>query len=323
VLYEIAVLVFAAVFFGTLAVYLVLRARLTKGSQPVVRRLDDITRGDVNRDDEPQTILKDQSLSRIPALHRLLSRLTWSERIQAMIRQAGMRINVGTFVLSILVLGIATLAVVHYISNSLVVSLAAGVAGGALPCLYVLYKRKRRIEQFDESLPEALDLIGNALKSGFTFEAALKMVGEEVRDPLGTEFALVFEEQNLGSGLTKAMANLLRRVPSHDLELFMIAIIVHKRTGGQLAEVLGHTATTIRQRFQLKKEIRTKTVHSRFSGIILIILPIAMIGAMLLLNPDYINILFATKTGNYLLAAAFIMQLLGIWIIKRIINIRF
>jgi tight adherence protein B len=150
----------------------------------------------------------------------------------------------------------------------------------------------------------------------------LKLVAQEVPDPVGFEFAVVFEEQNLGVPLADALAELRERVPSDDLDLLTVSLLIHRRTGGNLAEILEKTASTIRDRFRLKREIRTKTAHGRFSGFILVVMPLVMIGVILVLNPDYFLVLLNEKAGQYLLFGAVIMQILGIFVIRRIINIK-
>jgi tight adherence protein B len=204
----------------------------------------------------------------------------------------------------------------------LIVAVVFGIFGLLTPYFYVLRKRSKRINAFDELLPDALDIITNALRAGFSFESALTMVAEEVRDPLGIEFAITFQEQNLGKELSEALANLRERVPSDDLNLFITALLIHKKTGGNLAEVLDKTAHTIRDRFKFQREVKTKTAHSRLSGFVLIVLPLVMIGAILALNPDYFMVLIEEKSGNYALAIAVAMQILGVIIIKRIVNIK-
>ncbi len=321
-LYKIALLVFAAIFFSTLAVYVILRSRFARGKRILAQRLDRIAVGNQRDGTQDLSILKDESLSQIPTLNRLLTGLGFAGKLQVLMQQAGLRTNVGTFVLWMLFLAAGAFLAVYGTVGGLIPASAAGVIAGCLPYVFIRQKRRRRRDHFEEQLPEALDLIANALKSGFSFESALRMVGEELPDPLGSEFAMAFEEQNLGLGLNDALANLRRRIPSSDLDLFIIAIVIHKKTGGQLAEVLGNAAGTVRERFRLKRELKTKTVHSRFSGFILVILPIAMMGVMLLLNPEYIMILLDTRTGNYLLGSALVMQILGVWIIRRIIDIK-
>lgn len=315
-------MVFAAVFFSTLVLYGILKSRMGNQNRNVKRRLDDLAWSPAEEEQATYSILRSDKLSEIPALNEMLRDFKFTERLQTLIIQSGVSINLGTLILAMLSLGgLSTLLAFQFLSNILV-ALGTGVFMGALPLLYLRYRKKKRRDAFETLLPDALDLVANALKSGFSFETAMKMVGQEVPDPLGVEFALAMEEQNLGVNFAESLMNLRRRMPSDDLDLFIMALLVHKKTGGNLAEVLDKTAGTIRDRFKIKREIRTKTAHGRFSGMILVLLPLFMIAVIMVLNPDYFMVLINERAGNYLLGAAVIMQLIGIWAIKKIVDIK-
>jgi tight adherence protein B len=219
-------------------------------------------------------------------------------------------------------LGALLMLLGYHMLHDMLISVAMGIAGIAIPYLYLIVKKRKRLEEFEGQLPEALDMIVNALKAGFSFDSSLRMVVQEIPDPLGLEMAITYEEQNLGIELSEALNNLKMRVPSDDLEIFLTALLIHKKTGGNLAEVLNKTAKTIRDRLRLKREVKTKTVHGRFSGMVLILLPIIMAIAIYLLNPEYVMVLIKEKIGNYLLIAAILMQIIGIFVIRKIVNIR-
>ncbi len=321
-IYKIITMVFAAVFFSTLVLYGILKSRMGNQNRNVKRRLDDLAWSPAEEEQATYSILRSDKLSEIPALNEMLRDFKFTERLQTLIIQSGVSINLGTLILAMLSLGgLSTLLAFQFLSNILV-ALGTGVFMGALPLLYLRYRKKKRRDAFETLLPDALDLVANALKSGFSFETAMKMVGQEVPDPLGVEFALAMEEQNLGVNFAESLMNLRRRMPSDDLDLFIMALLVHKKTGGNLAEVLDKTAGTIRDRFKIKREIRTKTAHGRFSGMILVLLPLFMIAVIMVLNPDYFMVLINERAGNYLLGAAVIMQLIGIWAIKKIVDIK-
>jgi tight adherence protein B len=321
-LYQIAILIFAAVFFSTIAVYLILRNRLGKESRDVKKRLEGLSSDSAEDADFIYSILRDNKLSKIPMLDRILSKLKISKNLQRLIDQTGVAMNAGTVVLAMLSLGGFLVLSVYYVSHNTPSAFLAGVVGVCLPYLYLLHKRTKRIEQFETLLPDAIDMVTDALKAGFSFEAAMRLVAQEMPDPIAIEFAITFEEQNLGVGFPEALANLRQRVPSYDLDLFITALMIHKQTGGNLAEVLGQTGHTIRERLRFMREVRTKTSHSRLSGYILVFLPMVVIVAVLVLNPDYFMTLIREKTGNYLLGAAVALQILGIWVIRRIVDIK-
>jgi tight adherence protein B len=211
---------------------------------------------------------------------------------------------------------------VNILLQSLLLAFVAAFVGGSLPYIYVRRRRRKRREEFESLLPEAIDVMTNALKAGFSLESALSMVAREIPDPLGIEFAIAFEEQNLGASLSESLTNMQERVQSEDLGLFSTALLIQKKAGGSLAEVLEKIGLTIRERFRLRKEVKIFTAHGRASGFILVLLPMIMAGAILMLNPEYLKVLLVERAGNYLLGAAILMQIAGILVIRRIVDIR-
>jgi tight adherence protein B len=321
VLLLIGIMVLAAVFFATLTVFFMLQARLNWQMRATRKRLDEVTVSGGTAQ-TASSLLREDKLSNIPFLNRVLVKKTAGLRLKKLIAQAGAATNPGTVVLSMLSLGGLAFLVTQYLTHSMLLGLVALPIAGCLPYFYLRFKRSRRVRDFEELLPEALDMIVGSLRAGFTFELAMKLVAQEIPDPLGFEFGVVFEEQNLGVPLADAFAGLRERVPSDDLDLLTVALLIHRRTGGNLAEILEKTAGTIRDRFRLKREIRTKTAHGRFSGFILVLMPLAMIAIILMLNPDYFMILLHERAGQYALFGAVVMQILGIYIIRKIIDIK-
>lgn len=321
-LLEIALVVFGAVFCATVAVYYLVDSRFNRESRTIRRRLDELS-GSTTQGLEHVSILRqEEKLSSSPWMDRLLHKVALSEHLQKLIVQSGSRTNPGVVVLATCSLGVLSLLLVHYMTRSLLLGAVVAPGPAALPYIYLLYKRSQRLRLFEEQLPEALDMIVNALRSGFTFELALKMVAQEHSDPLAYEFAVVFEEQNLGVPLADALAGLRYRVPNEDLDILIVSLILNRRTGGNLAEVLEKAASTIRDRFRLKREVRTKTAHGRFSGFVLIALPLGMAGILAMMAPDYLLIMLTDKLGQWLLATAVIMQIVGVLVIRKIIDIK-
>jgi tight adherence protein B len=323
-LLQIALAVFSAAFLSAVAIYLLFSERLGKQNRAIRKRLETLT-SETHAEEEGAAsypILRDNKLSEIPTMNRILNRFRLFKNLQRLIDQAGIPMKAGALVLGMLSLGGLVFLLVLNFLNSILFAIPAGLVTSILPLIYVRRKKKKRHEEFETLLPEAIDIIGNALKSGFSLESALSMVSREIPDPVGIEFAIAFEEQNLGVGLTEALSNMEKRVESDDLGLFVTALTIQKKTGGNLVEILDKIGGTIRERFQLKREVKIFTAQGRFSGFVLVILPMIMVGALLLINPGYLKTLWVDKIGNYLLAAAILMQLLGIWVIRRIVDIR-
>jgi tight adherence protein B len=319
---NIAIAVFSAVFLSAVAAYLVLSEKLGKRHRLVRRRLERLDSESSSQEGVAYPILRDDKLSQIPAVNRVLSKFRFSQRLQRLIDQAGIPMKAGALVLGMLSLGGLLALLVGFYVDNLLLTAAVGLVGAGAPLLYVRRKKAKRTLQFESLLPEAIDLMGNALKAGFSLESALSMVAKEIPDPLGIEFAVAFEEQNLGVSLADALTNMKNRVESEDLGLLITAILIQKKTGGNLVEILEKIGSTIRERFRLKREVRIFTAQGRFSGFVLVLLPIVMTFIILAVNPDYLKTLLVEPAGNYLLGAAIIMQLLGIWVIRRIVNIR-
>jgi tight adherence protein B len=184
----------------------------------------------------------------------------------------------------------------------------------------VFYKRAQRFSKFEQNLPEALDLMVSALRAGQSLVAALKLVGDEVPDPIGGEFRICFDEQNYGLELRTAMENLVVRAPLQDLRIVVTAILIQKESGGNLAEVLDKASYLIRERFRLRRQVRVHTAQGRMTGWILSLLPIVLGIGLYLLNPKTMSILWTRPIGIKLLYTSAVMTVTGGLIIRKIVN---
>jgi tight adherence protein B len=320
---QIGTAVFAAVFLSLVALFIIARDRLARRNQRIRRRMRQVLEGDPQPDDAGYIVLRDNSLSHIPFLDRLLARFAFTRHLQQLIDEAGLPIKAGDLILgSMSMAGLIWLVFSGRLTGPEVSAILGGLAGMA-PYLWVIYQRRKRIERYESLMPEAIDLMVNALKSGFSLEASLSLVAQEIPDPIGSEFAITFEEQNLGLDFVQALENMYRRLPSEDLRIMTTAISVQKRTGGNLTEVLSKISGMIRERMQLRREVRIFTAQGRFSGIVLTVLPIVLALILTFLNPEYLKILFIDPVGQYLLATALTLQILGFLVIRRIIRLKF
>ncbi|MCA9128652.1 MAG: type II secretion system F family protein [Planctomycetales bacterium] len=196
------------------------------------------------------------------------------------------------------------------------------VSFGILPGVWLLMKRKKRLNQFSQQLPEALELLSRSLRAGHSLAAGMGLVASEMPDPIAREFGRTFEEQNLGITLDEALDAMTLRVPNMDLRFFATAVMLQRQTGGDLAEILDKIGRLIRERFKLAGQIQALTGEGRLSGIVLLALPPGLFCVMYYLNRDYAMVLFKDETGRKLLAAALVLQLVGALIIRKIINIK-
>lgn len=197
-----------------------------------------------------------------------------------------------------------------------------GIALSCLPFMYVAFCRNKRLAKYSEHLPDALSMMGNALRAGQSLPAGFQLVAEQTPAPLGPEFARCFEEQNLGVPLDKALEEMTKRAPNVDLKFFATAVILQRQTGGDLSEILDKIARLIRERFQIHGMIMALTGEGRLSGTVLLGLSPALALIMMYMNPDYIWKLFTEPLGNKMLAGAIFMQTCGYFWIKKIVSIK-
>jgi len=265
---------------------------------------------------------RDERLSAIPIVDKILRSLAIARRLELMLYQAGMTMRVGTFLLLLAILGaagyVAGTAVFHHAIHGLVLLLVAGF----MPFLVVSYKKSVRQRLFAEEFPDALDLLVSALRAGISFSAALQIVADESPEPVRSEFAIVVEEQALGMDLREALSNMANRVGSLDLKFFATAVVLQRTAGGNLTEVLENTGRLIRDRFRILGDIKTFTSAGRLTGLILSVLPAGMCVFMVMVAPDYFHKMWDHPSGRTILGLAFLLQLLGWLTIRKIVNIR-
>ena len=316
----------AVLTFGIVAVILLLGFGLAGGSRKNVigRRLEAIERGTGRSGPgSPQLkLLRDEVMSSVPRLNRLLLRSSWAVRLRTYTAQAGLDILPGKLILITAVLGLGPYIVVPYFYPNVILAILAGVVGAALPWLYLAFKRSSRLRAFEKIFPEAVDLLGRAVRAGHAFTTGLEMVATELPQPVAGEFNLVFDEQSFGLPLRDALTNFAERIPIVDVRFFVTALLIHKETGGNLAAILDDLAAVIRDRFRLLRDVRVRTAQGRLTAGILIALPPSMILIMRWLNPDYVNVLFTDPLGPYMLGGAALLQIIGSVILWKIVNIQ-
>jgi tight adherence protein B len=269
----------------------------------------------------PALINPDQPLPSL--LVRLISRFNLEKRLQEMLEQAGMKMTVARLLQACLAAGLAAFAIVWYLLPPHLRNFAwlALVAGVAIPILVVARKRTSRLRQFEEQFPESLEFVARSMRAGHAFSVSLEMIHREFQEPLAGEFRRTFEEHNLGLPLDVALQKLSKRVPSLDVHFFVSAVLLQKRTGGNLAEILDKLAYVIRERFKLRGKIRAISAHGKMTGTALTCIPIGVAVMMFYVNPDYIRFFFLDDVGNLMLGGAVVLQLIGYGVIRKIVSI--
>ncbi|MGC2278704.1 MAG: type II secretion system F family protein [Candidatus Acidiferrales bacterium] len=265
-------------------------------------------------------LVRDEMLSSVPLLHRLLMRWTWSSRLRDFVAQAGMKTKPAKLLMTSAVLGMGIYLITKMSYPQFPVALLAAVIATILPFFVVAFKRSRRLRKFEEQFPEALDLLGRAVRAGHAFTTGLEMIAKESSEPVAEEFRATFEEQNFGLPLRDALLNMTERVPMVDVRFFVTALLIQKETGGNLAEILDGLARVIRDRFRIHREVKTRTAQGRLTAGILISLPPLMMLMLEIINPHYMHILFDDPAGPMVLAVAVTMQLIGSALLWKIIH---
>jgi tight adherence protein B len=206
-------------------------------------------------------------------------------------------------------------------TSSLIIAIALGAVAAGAPILFIWRKRKARLHRFEELFPDALEFVSRSMRAGHAFSVSLEMIHREFQEPVAGEFRRTFEEHNLGLPIEIALQKLAKRVPSLDVHFFVSAVLLQKRTGGNLAEILDKLAYVIRERFKLRGRIRAVSAHGRMTAAALSAIPAAVAILMFYTNPDYVKFFFKDDTGNIMLGSAVFLQLVGYLIMKKIVNI--
>jgi tight adherence protein B len=270
-------------------------------------------------------LLKEIEPDRPAGFKQVLASLHFSKHAQEQITQAGLTWSSNRLLALMAVMGVLGLFVGLSLPSSVsgpfaALGLAAGF--GSLPYVYVRRKRKKRLEELEEQLPEALDFLARSMRAGHAFTISLEMIGEEIRDPLGQEFRALFNEQNLGAALETAMANFAARVPLLDVRFFTSSVMLQKQTGGNLSEILQRLAYVIRERFKLKGQVKAASAHGRLTAGILTVLPVVTMLGLLFVAPGYLQGMAEDPDGKKMIGGAIVAQILGNICIKKIINIK-
>lgn len=268
------------------------------------------------------SLLKQRMLAQTPTMDRMLLQIPRIHQLDRLLLQSGLRLSVAGFLgLTLLMIAVGLLLAM-LIGMPAFVVIVIGVAAGMLPLLYVTSAKHKRMLVIEQQLPDALDLMARAMLAGHAFTSGLKMVSEEVSDPVAGEFSIVFDEINYGISVQDALVNLATRVPSTDLRYFVISVLIQRETGGNLAELLNNISTLIRARLKLMGAVRVLSAEGRLSALILTILPFALAGVIFLINPKFLSVLWTDPVGPKIVAGAVVVMIFGMFWMWRVIKIR-
>lgn len=271
-----------------------------------------------------QLLKQVQVLSAIGAVDAFLKRgKSHTQRFQTLIEQAGLKITVGTLLTGSAALAALVFYVLQRVGAWTIVAAGAAALAAFVPVNVVKYKRTLRMRKFEEQFPEALDLLGRALRAGHAFTTGIEMVGKEMPDPIGPEFRILYDQQNYGMPLPDALRLFAERIPVLDARFFVTAVLIQRESGGNLSEVLDNLAGVIRERFRVKRQIRVISAHGRLTGWILVCLPPCLALVLFTINEETRTLMFNDPLGQQMMIAAATLQVIGTLIMRKIINVEY
>jgi tight adherence protein B len=266
-------------------------------------------------------LIRDEDLSTLPWLDSALGNWSKIDDLQMLLSQAGIETKPGQILLTTGVIAMAGYLIGYSFFGTVWAGALAALAIGAIPVITIFYRRGARMRAFEKNFPEAIDLLGRAVRAGHALYNGIEIVGQEMSEPLAGEFRKTFEEQRLGLEFREALVNLTKRVPLQDVKFFAAALTIQDETGGNLAEILVNLAGTVRERFKIRGDVRVKTAQGRLTAVILTSLPPSMLIVLNFLNPGYSKVLFTDPYGIAALSAAAALQVIGGFVLWRIVDI--
>ena len=313
-----------SVFFGilllsfTIAYYLT-RPRTAKKS--IVKRLNVIHRPPNSADIDLIELSQDKR-GRMEELSAALERFRFSRHVAKVILYAGREDSVGKILLISAAIAMGAALACHFLGGPLVLMALAAAVGAMLPYVWLLMKKGKRLGQFNQALPDAIELMARALRAGHSSGSAIEIIAEQSPQPLAGEFAHCFQQQKFGIPFRDALLELAERVPSNDLHFLVTAILVQKETGGDLIQILERTMTVIRERVRIEGEVKSYTAQGRLTGWILAAMPLVMLGLINVFSPGYTHVLFVDPLGIKLLYAGVVLIAIGAATIRKIVDVK-
>ncbi|HXT72024.1 MAG TPA: type II secretion system F family protein [Vicinamibacterales bacterium] len=275
------------------------------------------------RDRRPEVLKPEESMSSVGSVNEMLVRLRVAGPVQHFLYQSGVKMTVSVYVLLIGCASVLGFWLTLLFAKITALAAIAGVLTGSIPYLWVRWKRAKRLRKFEDQFPEAIDLVARALRAGHALPTGLGMVADEIAAPVGTEFRILFDEQNFGLTLPDALRNFAKRIPVLDARFFVTAVLTQREAGGNLAEVLDNLGSVIRERFKVRRQVAVLSAHGRITGWVLGALPPALAVATFVLNPNHLGGLMHDALGQRMIVAAVVLQVLGVLWIRKLVDIEY
>ncbi|MBQ7740254.1 MAG: type II secretion system F family protein [Eubacterium sp.] len=242
--------------------------------------------------------------------------------IYAQLQAADVKMRPEEFLLIWVLIAFVPGGLVALFMQNAVVTMALIIAGLVLPIAYLKMKQKSRIKKFEDQLSDALMICCSCLRSGLSFTQAMETIAHDMDAPISTEFDLTLKEMNMGYSMDDALENLGKRMKSRFVDLMVSAVLVQRQTGGNLSKILENISDTIKEKMKLKKQLKTATASGRTSGMIVGLMPVALLGMFSAVNYEFVSVLFEETRGHILLAVAAGLELLAFVAVKKIISVK-
>lgn len=320
IFYAFGILLFAAVVLCVEGIYLWWNNYHGPAAKRIEARLRALSAGG-HVSAERLSILKRRMLSDSPRMQKWLMSVPRIGMLDRWLEQSGSNWSVAQLLGFCGLVVLCTVALIPLLPVPVPLILAGAAVAGSLPVLHVIRLRAKRLKQMEEQLPDAVDMISRALRAGHSFSGALGMVGEEMKAPLGPEFRTTFEEINYGVALDDAMTNLAMRVPVGDLRYFVIAVLIQRESGGNLAEILDTIGTMVRERLKLFDKIRVLSAEGKMSAWVLGLLPFCTAALVMVVNPGFMEVLWKDPIGLKMVGGALVSMTFGVLWMRKIIRI--
>lgn len=315
-------IVLVSVFLGAMllvvgAFVFINRRRLSAADAARIRVGDS---GGLLRSDVPISILRDERASDVQALNEMLSGRNLTIRLERELTHAGSKQKPGEFLLFTLLSAMVGLTLFQFIIGGLL-SMVGALIGGSIPWLLLKRRQGIRRKQFEVAFPDALDLMTNALRAGYSLQAAMEFVGRESPAPMRQEFLRFYDEQRLGVDVRTALLAMQERIGTEEARLFVTSLIIQRETGGNLVELLSNIANLIRERLKFQANLETLTAEPKMSARVLAGMPFVMFFAIYSINQDYMRPLLVEPIGKAVIVYALISVVIGYFVMSRIADV--
>lgn len=306
--------------FAAITVYLLINIIYSSSGKEILRKRVEFYFKENNAEDVQEQFIREKNQEEQQKRKNRMKLI--SKDFANYIASSGLKLTATEFIYMWTGLTMVPMILVILVGGEILTAAALGIMGFAIPPILVGRARKKRTELFNKQLSESLIMIGNSIKGGFTFMQSMESIASDMQPPISTEFAKVLREVHYGVSQEDALKHMVERTQNRDLELLVSAVVTSAQVGSNLTDILDTISVTIRDRIKMKQDINTLTAQGRISGIIIGSLPVVLILALMVINPEYYEGFFDATIGKVLIILSIVMETVGFLLIKKIINIK-